>query len=100
MKTPALGQLLADVFNTPVTIPDGAVEGTAYGAALMAKYRKARLDGQTLSWPEHLATHASGRPQRFTPRPDAVATLSQSYQRHRRLLEILPHLQAALQGPA
>jgi sugar (pentulose or hexulose) kinase len=98
VKTPALGQLLADVFDTPVTVPDGAVEGTAYGAALMAKYRKARLDGQTLSWSEHLAAHATGSRQRFTPRPDAVATLAMSYQRHRRLLALLPQLQAALQG--
>jgi len=98
VKTPALGQLLADVFNTPVTVPDGAVEGTAYGAALMAKYRQARLNGETRSWPEHLAAHATGTPQRFTPRPEAVATLTTSYERHRRLLAILPQLQAALQG--
>ena len=96
VKTPALGQVLADVFNTPVTIPDGAAEGTAYGAALMAKYRQEQLSGSTRSWPEHLAAHATGTPQRFTPRPEAVATLAASYQRHLRLLEVLPQLEAAL----
>jgi xylulokinase len=98
VKTPALGQVLADVFNTPVTIPDGAAEGTAYGGALMAKYRQERIAGSTASWPEHLAAHASGTPQRFTPRPEAVAVLAKSYQRHRRLLDLLPQLEAALRG--
>lgn len=98
VKTPDLGQVLADVFNTPVTIPDGAVEGTAYGAALMAKYRQERLGGSNRSWAEHLAAHATGAPQRFTPRPEAVATLAKSYERHRRLLDILPQLEAALRG--
>ena len=44
-KTPALGQLLADAFNTPVSILDGATEGTAWGAALLAKHRADTLAG-------------------------------------------------------
>ncbi|MFM8709320.1 MAG: FGGY-family carbohydrate kinase [Planctomycetia bacterium] len=45
-KTPALGQILADAFNTPVVILDGAAEGTAWGAALMAKYRGLSIAGR------------------------------------------------------
>jgi sugar (pentulose or hexulose) kinase len=100
VKTAALGQVLADVFNTPVTVLDGADEGTAYGAALMAKYRQARLTGQSISWSEHLAAHATGTPQRFTPQPEAVATLASGYRRHRRLLAIVPQLEQALRGDA
>ena len=36
-KTPELGQVLADVFETPVKLLAGADEGCAWGAALMAK---------------------------------------------------------------
>lgn len=92
-KTPALGQLLADVFNTPVTILDGAAEGTAWGAALMAKYRSLSLAGRAPDWAAFLAGHASGRPVRFTPRPASVATLADRYARHRRLVTL--HAQLA-----
>jgi sugar (pentulose or hexulose) kinase len=96
-KTPALGQLLADAFDTPVTILDGAVEGTAWGAALMAKFRAEALAGRSRPWPEFLAAHASGTPTRFTPRPAAVATLAQSLARHRRLVAL--HTQLAESAP-
>ncbi len=36
VKTPALGQLLADAFHTPVAIRAAAAKGTAWGAALLA----------------------------------------------------------------
>ena len=42
-KTPELSQILADVFETPVTLLESAEEGTAWGAALLAKYRHLRL---------------------------------------------------------
>lgn len=87
-KTPALGQLLADVFATPVVIPDGAAEGTAFGAALLAKYRDAALTGKAPAWPDFLAAHASGKPTRFTPRPASAATLTRSCDRHRALVAL------------
>ena len=92
-KTPALGQLLADAFDTPVVILDGAVEGTASGAALMAKYRDASLAGRSRPWPDFLAAHASGTPTRFTPRPVAVTTLARGLARHRQLVGL--HAQLA-----
>lgn len=87
-KTPALGQLLADVFATPVVIPDGAAEGTAWGAALLAKYRAAVLTGKAPVWPDFLAAHASGKPTRFTPRPASAATLARTCDRHRGLVAL------------
>jgi len=97
-KTPALGQLLADVFNAPVTILDGAAEGTAWGAALMAKYRSLTLAGRAPDWAAFLASHASGTPTRFTPRPASVATLADRYARHRRLVALHGHLEDATRG--
>jgi sugar (pentulose or hexulose) kinase len=92
-KTPALGQLLADVLRAPVVILDGATEGTAWGAALLAKYRDQSLAGKppagnTTDWPAFLEAHASGSPTRFTPQPAATTTLDRSYARHRRLVDL------------
>ncbi len=92
-KTPALGQLLADVFNAPVVILDGAAEGTAWGAALMAKYRALALAGRAPDWAAFLASHASGTPTRFTPRAATVRILTDRYARHRRLVELHGHLE-------
>ena len=87
-KTPALGQILADVFAAPVVILAGATEGTAWGAALMAAYRAEALAGRAPDWAAFLAGHASGQPTRFTPRAAAVAALADRYARHRRLVEL------------
>jgi sugar (pentulose or hexulose) kinase len=92
-KTPALGQILADVFNTPVTILDGAAEGTAWGAALMAKYRAESLAGGASDWQTFLASHASGKPTHFTPRPTSVATYGRLYDRYRKLVALQGQLQ-------
>ena len=87
-KTPALGQLLADVFNAPVVILDGGTEGTAWGAAILAKYRDLALAGRVPDWAAFLADHATGTPTRFTPRAQSVATLSERYARHQRLVAL------------
>ena len=80
--------VLSGVFNAPVVILDGAAEGTAWGAALLAKYRGLALDGRAPAWADFLAAHASGTPTRFTPRPRSVATLSERYARHQRLVAL------------
>ncbi len=96
VKTPALGQLLADVFATPVVVRDGAVEGTACGAALLAKHRDATLAHEAPSWPDFLAAHASGTATRFSPRPASVAMLATGCDRHRALVAL--HAQLADAG--
>ena len=97
-KTPAVGQILADAFNTPVTILDGATEGTAYGATLLAKYRRLAIAGRVPDWAAFLAGHAQGSPVRFTPRPAATAAYGRMYDRHRRLVALHESLEAALDG--
>jgi sugar (pentulose or hexulose) kinase len=96
-KTPALGQLLADAFRTPVAISAAAVEGTAWGAALLAAWRHAVVTGAGGSWQafvEGLARRAA-EPVRFTPRPAAMAVLDRGYERHRRLVALHAALAAA-----
>jgi sugar (pentulose or hexulose) kinase len=92
-RTPALGQVIADAFRTPLTILEGGVEGTAWGAALLARYRAESLAGRAPDWPEFLEGHAAGSPTRFTPRAAAAAILEQGYARHRRLVALHAELQ-------
>jgi len=95
-KTPALGQILADAFNTPVSILDGAAEGTAWGATLMAEYRRLSIAGRAPDWAAFLASHASGTPTRFTPRPATTAVYHQMEKRYRRLVALHGQLEAAV----
>ena len=95
-KTPGLGQLVADVFNTPVSILDGAAEGTAWGAALMAKYRDQSLAGKASEWAAFLSRHASGTPLRFTPRSAATAAANLMFDRYRRLVALHEQLETAV----
>lgn len=95
-KSPELGQVIADGFNLPVTILDSGSEGSAWGAALTAKYRHLRLQGSASTWDEFLAAHASGSPRRFTPNPSAAAAIDRSFERYCRLLAVHTALEAAV----
>jgi len=95
-KTPELGQLVADVFKVPVVILDGAVEGTAWGAALMAKYRDEQRAGRGGAWQAFLSAHATGTPRRFEPRPAAAATFDRMIARYRRLVALNGQLGTAV----
>jgi sugar (pentulose or hexulose) kinase len=86
VKTPALGQLVADVFYTPVVILDGASEGSAFGAALLAAYRDTCRAGGAVSWEAFLADHAPTPAHRFLPR--AASALIDMYARHKRLVSL------------
>ena len=43
-KTPEVGQIVADVFDTRVRVLDSAEEGSAWGAALLVKYQREKID--------------------------------------------------------
>ena len=88
VRTPELGQLIADVFNTPVTILAGGDEGTAWGSALLAKFRGETLAGRAPDWAGFLVSQPTGSPTRFTPEPAAVATLEKVFSRYRQLAEM------------
>ena len=69
-------------------ILDAAAEGTAWGATLMAKFRRLAIAGRLPEWTPFLASHASGTPTRFTPRPAQTAIYHQMYARYRRLVAL------------
>ena len=96
VKTPQLGQLVADVFNTPVNILDGAEEGTAWGAALMAKFRDETLTGRAPEWAAFLAGQRTNSHQRFAPSPESVAALAQAFERYRRLVALHSAVESAV----
>ena len=97
-KTPELGQFLADAFHVPVVILAGATEGTAAGAALMAKYRDGRLAGRGGDWQSFLAGHGADGGRRFEPRPATAATFDRMYARHKKLVSLHGQLDAAVHG--
>lgn len=88
VKTPALGQLVADVFHTPVVILDGAAEGSAYGAALLAAYRDTCRTGASRSWESFLTDHAPTPAHRFLPRAASAVALNDMYARHQLLVSL------------
>lgn len=94
VKTPQLGQLVADAFDTPVTILDGAEEGTAWGAALLARFRDETRAGRAPAWADFLAGQATKSHRRFRPRPDSAAMLCHVYDRYRRLIDLHRQLEA------
>jgi sugar (pentulose or hexulose) kinase len=98
-KTPQLGQVLADVFNTPVTMLESAEEGTAWGAALLAKFRHRKIEGDAETWSEFLAKQKDAGRKRFAPDSAAAKAYDLVYKRYRRLVEMQGQLDQAL-GPA
>ncbi len=94
-KTPELAQILADVFGTPVTMPASAEEGTAWGAALMAKYRRQTLDGTSVEWSTFLASH-SDNDEAVQPNPERVEAYAQVYAKYKRLVSVQQQLDQAV----
>ncbi|MCA9103570.1 MAG: FGGY-family carbohydrate kinase [Planctomycetales bacterium] len=95
-KTPRLGQIIADVFRTPVVILESGEEGTAWGAALMAKYRAECLAGQTSDWASFLERHASGDATRFEPNAASADVYDRVFERYRKLMQAHGQLDAAV----
>jgi sugar (pentulose or hexulose) kinase len=85
-KSPELGQILADVFDTPVTLLESAEEGTAWGAALMAKFRQEKIAGSPLSWTDFLERQPAGASRNFQPDASATRKYDQVYRRYKQLV--------------
>lgn len=98
-KTPELAQLLADVFNTPVSLLESAAEGTAWGAALMAKFRQlSSIDENTTpEWADFLESQA-GSKLKYSPNSENVAVYEAAYQRYKRLLTVHHVIDEAISG--
>lgn len=97
-KTAECGQIVADVFNTPVTLLDSAEEGCAWGGALLAKYRYLQISGDEslLTWSDFLKSTAVEGQTRFGPNPKAVSEYEGVYQRYQKLMAVQPVLNDAL----
>ncbi len=86
-RTPEFGQILADVFRTPVSLLESASEGTAWGAALLAAYRHAVLQTDTADWSEFLSRFRGSAQQRYEPDPSAADVCDQVFARYTNLLD-------------
>lgn len=87
-RTPGLGQILANVMQLPVSVNEGAAEGCAYGAALLAAFRLKTLQAEhsELSWESFLAGTQDREARRFEPQFAEVEIYQQQHQRYRDLL--------------
>lgn len=94
-KTPELAQILADVFDAVVTMPASAEEGTAWGAALMAKYRDQMIGGSSEDWSSFLTSHAADD-QRAEPNAEQVAAYANVYERYKRLVSTQSQVDQAI----
>ena len=94
-KTPELAQILADVFDTKVTLLASAEEGCAWGAALMAKFRHQKIDGQTIQWAEFLSQYKCEQTQ-FEPDPEKVELYEAVYERYKKLVASHQQIEEAL----
>ena len=103
-KTPELAQILADVFDTTVTLLESAEEGTAWGAAVLAKYRyevrrNGKRDVNRFNWANYLRELTSDDRKQFHPNRGEVATTHQMYLRYKELLKLVPQLREAIVTP-
>jgi sugar (pentulose or hexulose) kinase len=96
VKTPAMGQVVANVFDCPVRLLAAADEGSSWGATVMAAYRHYVLTTTTtsssssdavLAWPTFLQQTAHQRPTPtvFNPQPNAVRAYQRIYVKHEKL---------------
>lgn len=91
-KTPETGQILADVFRTPVTLLESAEEGTAWGSAVLAGFRHRVLQQSSQDWTSWLDSLASDSKTSFQPDAAAADVCDTLYARYRRLLKAQPLL--------
>jgi sugar (pentulose or hexulose) kinase len=98
-KTPECGQILADVFDTPVKLLESADEGSSWGAAIMAKYRYLCSTGSIVQdWPSFLesAMPPSDQIVRYTPNQEVVAIYERMFERYQILSKLQSQLTAAV----
>ena len=88
-KTPECGQILADIFNSPVVLLHTADEGSSWGAALMAKYRHLCATAGAEDWETFLGSISTDRvSNKFTPNEHAVPVYAQLFVRYRKLIAL------------
>ena len=95
-KTPESAQILADVFDVPVVLLESSEEGCAWGAALMAKFRQAKINGELVDWSSFLESHSGSGRRRFEPDPDNIEQYAAVFARYKRLMKVQPDIDHAL----
>ena len=95
-RTPETGQILADVFRTPVSLLDSADEGTAWGGAVLARFLADRMEGDTRDWEAWLSSRRAEPTHRFEPDEDRAARLDEVYARYCRLVDLHSQLDSVL----
>jgi sugar (pentulose or hexulose) kinase len=96
-KTPGCGQIVADVFDIPVLILDSGEEGSAWGAAVLAKYRHTK-NSDDKTWAEFCKElqQQLSTSRRFEPKSNAVKEYAQVFERYKKLMSIQPMLNEAV----
>ena len=102
-KTPECGQILADVFNTPVILVGSSDEGSCFGASLMAAYLYKKIHSSLTKGGEDWAsflevTQKSESKTRYEPIPENVAVTNEMYLRYNKLLALAPQLSDIVTG--
>jgi sugar (pentulose or hexulose) kinase len=95
-KTQECGQIVADVFNTPVSLLESAEEGGAWGSAVMAKFRSEKLAGSDKDWSQFLKSVSVEGHRRFEPKTAAVQVYESVYERYKKLVALQPALNQAV----
>lgn len=98
-KTQDCAQILADVFNAPVTLLAAADEGSSWGAAVLAKFRHVRHSGSSMEWTDFLetvrTTTTTSNNYHYEPIPSNVPIYETMFQRYQRLMALEPEISAA-----
>ncbi|GAX15905.1 xylulokinase [Fistulifera solaris] len=97
-RTPECGQILADVFNTPVKLLASADEGCSWGAAVLAKYRHLCQSSATfsLNWAGFLQSLIPPEEEtlRFQPIADHVREYEAMFTRYQKLIQLQSQIAA------
>ncbi len=98
-KTPECGQILADVFNTPVKLLASADEGCSWGAAVLAKYRHLcqSSGSSSLDWATYLQSLIPPEDEtiRFQPIAEHVREYEAMFTRYQKLIQLQSQIAAA-----
>ncbi|KNC74994.1 hypothetical protein SARC_12472 [Sphaeroforma arctica JP610] len=103
-RTPESGQIVSDVFGVAVTVPATAVEGCAWGSAVLAKYLS-HTTSATLSrelptpWPEFLGQVAAQRQScTFLPNPEVRDIYESMFVKYKRMLDLHTQIERVMNG--
>jgi sugar (pentulose or hexulose) kinase len=96
-KTPECGQILADVFNVPVSLLASSDEGCSWGAAVLAKFRHLCFVGKQTqhdftSFLDSVSTSFGASKTCFTPNQEHVPLYTTLFGRYKNLVALQPQL--------